>query len=63
MKFSLDGELDFEGLVVVPGNLISKPQNESEMPKAIAPCAELVNFDPPVFDRFRYVLRPAASDA
>jgi hypothetical protein len=63
MKFSLEGEVDFEGLVVVPGNLMSKPQSESEVLKAVAPYADLVNFDPPIFDGFRYVLRPALSEA
>ena len=63
MKFSLESEVNFEGLIVVPGNLIPKPQNESDVLDALAPYAELGAFAPPVLERFRYVLAPVAGDA
>lgn len=63
IEFSLHGEVELEGLVVIPDNLFPKPQNESEVLAALRPYADLGSFGPPVFDRFRYLLAPVAATA
>ena len=63
IQFSLEGEAEFEGLIVVPDNLFPKPINPLEASAALSPFIDLDNFEPPEWDRFRYVLAPTASDA
>ena len=63
MRFSIESDIEFEGLIVVPDNLFPKPQGESEILQALQPFVELGAFGGAVLDRFRYILAPSIGDA
>ena len=63
IRFAVQREVDFEGIVVVPGNLSPKPQSASDVLQVLSPYVELGAFGQPVLDRFRYVLPPSVSEA
>ena len=53
--FAAECEVEFQGLVVVPGNLYPKPRSGQEAAATLAPFIKLANFQEPEWDRFRYV--------
>lgn len=55
----LRSEVDFCGVVVVPGNLFPKPSEPKEVIRLVEPFLSLSNLGEPESDGFRYVLRPA----
>jgi hypothetical protein len=59
--FSIEGEADFTGLVLVPDNLFPKPSTEQEAADELAKFIDTSNLLPPQWDRFRYVFAPSAA--
>lgn len=53
----LRGEVDFYGVVVVPGSLFPKPADPTDVIRFVEPFLSLYNLGKPEWDRFRYVLR------
>lgn len=53
----LHGEVDFDGVVVVPGNLFPRPCNPADVIRLVEPLLSVCNLGEPEWDRFRYVLR------
>ena len=53
----LRGEVDFEGVVVVPDNLLPKPESPSDVVRMVEPFLATDNLGEPEWDRFRYVLK------
>jgi hypothetical protein len=54
---NLESEVDFEYVTVVPANLTPKPANAIEALVALEPFIDTAEFQPPEWERFRYVLR------
>jgi hypothetical protein len=63
LAFSIDSDVEFEGLVVVPENFIPQPQNEAEVLNALRSRVDLKGFCAPRLDNFRYVLAPIGGAA
>ena len=61
--FAVRGEIDFEGIVVVPEHLTPSPLAPREVIQALEPHLDSAQLGPPKWDRFRYVLKPAAQAA
>jgi len=59
IPLALRGEAEFDGLVVVPGNLFPKPASPSDVVKLLEPYLTTSNLGEPEWDRFRYVLKAA----
>jgi hypothetical protein len=57
----IQAEVDFEGIVVVPGNLTSKPNDTNQVLALLSPFIDTDDLDEPQWDRFRYVLKPPQS--
>lgn len=57
IPLALRGEVDFDGLVVVPGNLFPKPASPADVVKLVEPYFTTSNLSDPDWDRFRYVLK------
>ncbi|MDM7950868.1 hypothetical protein [Hydrogenophaga sp.] len=53
----LHGEVDFDGVVVVPDNLVPRPCNPADVIRLVEPLLNVCNLGEPEWDRFRYVLR------
>lgn len=53
----LHGDVDFDGVVVVPGNLFPKPSDPADVIRLVEPFLCVCNLGEPEWDRFRYVLR------
>ena len=51
-------ELQYTGLIVVPGNLDPKPEDEAGVIAAASQFVELASYDPPLKQGFRYLFRP-----
>lgn len=59
-SFSFECDLSFEGIVVVPDNLYPKPVGPSEVTAVLAPFISIEGLREPSWERFRYILDPAA---
>lgn len=59
IPIALRAEVDFEGVILVPGDLFPKPTSSEKVSEALKPFLALENFADPEWDRFRYVVRPA----
>ena len=57
IPLTLHGEVDLDGVVVVPGNFFPKPSDTSDVIRLVEPFLSLFNLAEPEWDRFRYVLR------
>lgn len=57
IPLKLHGEVDFEGVIVVPGNFSPKPSQAEEVARLVDPFISRSNLDEPKWDRFRYVLK------
>ena len=55
----LVAEVDFDGVIVVPDNLVPKPASDADAARAVAPFLGIDSLAAPQWDRFRYVLKPA----
>src|SRR5690606_25285051 len=55
----LHGEVDFDGVLVVPGNLFPKPSGSADVIRLVEPFLSVCNLGEPEWDRFRYVLKAA----
>ena len=53
-------EIDFTGIIVVPGNHPVKPDTPEKACAMVSGFMETENLAEPVFDRFRYVFKPIA---
>jgi hypothetical protein len=58
ITMTVEGEVIFEGIIVVPGNLSPSPVTPQEAAKTAAAFADLERFREPIWDRFRYVFGP-----
>jgi hypothetical protein len=58
---SITTELRFDGIFIVPANLNPAPCTPQEVSAMVAAFADLDGYEAPVWDRFRYVMRPAKS--
>lgn len=57
IPLTLRGEVDFDGVIVVPDNFFPKPSEKSDVIRLVEPLLSLSNLTDPEWDRFRYVLR------
>jgi hypothetical protein len=57
IPLTLCGEVDLDGVVVVPDNFFPKPSDASDVIRLVEPLLSLFNLAEPEWDRFRYVLR------
>lgn len=55
IPLKLHGEVNFEGIVVVPENFSPKPSQAEEIARLVDPFISRSNLDEPKWDRFRYV--------
>ena len=60
IPLSLRGEVDFDGVVVVPDSLFPKPAEPEQVKRLVEPFLSLANLSEPEWDRFRYVLSAAS---
>ena len=58
LSLEISSELDFEGIIVVPNNLPSKPSTEEEICVVVAQHIELDSLSTPKNQGFRYLLEP-----
>ena len=58
MRVAASTELQFTGLIVVPGNLDPKPADEPAVISVASEFLELSGYDPPLKQGFRYLFRP-----
>ena len=58
LEISIDSDVECQGLVVVPENLIPQSRNEAEVLAALRPHVDLGAFGAPRLDGFRHVLSP-----
>lgn len=58
MRVAASTELQFTGLIVVPGNLDPKPDDEAAVISTASQFLDLSGFDPPLKQGFRYLFRP-----
>ena len=63
IPFVVRGEIDFEGIFVVPEHLTPSPSEPLQVIQALEPHLDVSQLGPPEWDRFRYVLRPGAQAA
>jgi hypothetical protein len=63
IPLTLHGEVDLDGVVVVPGNFFLKPSDASDVIRLVEPLLSLFNLAEPEWDRFRYVLRAEPQNA
>ena len=54
----VEAEVEFTGVIVVPGNFSPKPDTPEKALATVQPFLAVDNFCPPEWDRFRYVLAP-----
>jgi len=61
---SVAGSVDaqFQGLIVVPVNISPKPKDAEQVLRALEPFADLTAYEPPRFDKFRWLLAPRIHD-
>lgn len=59
IPLKLRGEVDFGGVIVVPGNFFPKPSEPADVNRLIEPLLSLSNLAEPEWDKFRYLLRVA----
>ena len=58
MRVGASTELQFTGLIVVPGNLDPKPTDEVAVISTASQFLDLSGYDPPLKQGFRYLFRP-----
>jgi len=58
MRVAASTELQFTGLIVVPGNLDPKPTDEAAVISTVSQFLDLSGYDPPLNQGFRYLFRP-----
>ncbi|MFN7844387.1 MAG: hypothetical protein ACK5N9_21925 [Pirellula sp.] len=58
MRVEASTELQFTGLIVVPGNLDPKPTDEVAVIRTASQFLDLSGYDPPLKQGFRYLFRP-----
>ncbi len=58
MRVAASTELQFTGLIVVPGNLDPKPTDEAAVISTASQFLDLSGYDPPLNQGFRYLFRP-----
>ena len=61
LEITFSADLTFNGLIVVPGNLVRKPSGATEATAALAAFIDMSDFDAPEFDEWRWVFKPRAS--
>lgn len=59
IPFSVQGEVTFKGLIVVPDNLFPKPTTTAEVKTLSEHFLDLDGFTEPRWDRFRFVFEPS----
>ena len=63
VKIQADATITFDGIYVLPNNLVSKPNTPELAKAALAPFLSPADFAEPKWDRFRYVFEPIAEAA
>jgi hypothetical protein len=58
LPVEISSELDFEGIIVVPDNLPSKPSTQEEISAVVGQYIELDSLCAPKQQGFRYLLEP-----
>ncbi len=58
MRVAASTELQYTGLIVVPGNLDPKPADETAVVSTASQFLDLSGYDPPLKQGFRYLFRP-----
>ena len=58
LPLDVSAEAQFDGIVVVPDNLPTKPNSVEEVRSVVAPLFDLRSLSDPEFEEFRYVLPP-----
>ena len=56
--FEIECPVRFEGLIVVPQSFDPPLRSPDDAARIAAPYIDLEEFDPPVWDRFRYLFKP-----
>ena len=59
IRMNVECEAIFDGIIVVPGNLKPSPTTPEEAIKVASEFADIGAFQEPIWDRFRYIFRPA----
>jgi hypothetical protein len=59
ISFSVHGEVEFTGILVIPDNLIPKPTTAIEVSCSVSQFMSLETLKEPRWDRFKYVFEPA----
>jgi hypothetical protein len=54
----IQGVVRFEGVIVVPQSFEPVPRTPEDVASIAAPYVDLDALEPPVWDRFRYLLKP-----
>ncbi len=56
IPLAMRGEVDFGGVIVVPGNLNPEPANPADVIRLVEPFLTLSNLSEPAWDNFRFTM-------
>lgn len=59
-SIEVECQVRFEGIIIVPENLKPSPGTPDAAASMVAPYVDIDELEPPVWDRFRYLLKPKA---